>query len=214
MANDVTKLITRLRASGVLDDPSLRNGIAQYSAIQRDLQTTPDVTQAPDFQRQFRAFYRVRRNAAWQRVFFEFMQQHRRSAPDFRQSLLALADQTHRCEASFASKLAATLNPDLPVLDALVLAVMLAHLPGEWTLLRTGTLDRRLARAVEVHDCLTDAVRRIIATDAGTELLKLFDRQYAQHAFTNTKKLDLMLWRYEARRIAANVTKLPFDVPN
>ena len=105
MANDVTKLITTLRASGVLDDPKLRKRIAQYSTIQRDLQTTPDVTQAPDFQRQFRAFYRVRRDAAWQRVFFEFMQRHRRSAPDFRQSLFALAHQTDRCEASFASKL-------------------------------------------------------------------------------------------------------------
>lgn len=136
--------------------------------------------------------------ASWQWVFFEFMQQHRRSAPDFRRSLLALADQTHRCEASFASKLAATLNLDLPVLDALVLAVMRAHLPGEWTLLRTGTLDSRLGRAVEVYGRLTDAVRRIIATDAGAELLKLFDRQYAQHAFTNTKKLDFMLWRYGA----------------
>jgi hypothetical protein len=198
MANDVTKLITTLRASGVLDDPSLRKGIAKYSALQRNLQTTPDVTQAPDFQRQFRSFYRVRRGVAWQWVFFEFMQQHRRSAPDFRRSLLALADQTHRCEASFASKLAATLNPDLPVLDALVLAVMRAHLPGEWTLLRTGTLDSRLGRAVEVYGRLTDAVRRIIATDAGAELLKLFDRQYAQHAFTNTKKLDFMLWRYGA----------------
>ena len=30
-----------------------------------------------------------------------------------------------------------------------------------------------------------------------------------QHAFTNAKKLDFMLWRYEARRIAANIAKLP-----
>ncbi len=51
--NDVHDLIELLLKRGVLDDPSLRKGIEQYSVLQRDLHNTRDVTDAPDFQKSF-----------------------------------------------------------------------------------------------------------------------------------------------------------------
>ena len=136
--SDVSDLIELLRIGGVLDDPSLRKGIEQYSALQRDLRSSPDVVNDLNFQKTFRSFYQVRRNAAWQRVFFEFMQQRRTAPPCFQETLMALADQLQRCEASFASKLAATLHPELPVLDSLVLRVMARHLGDVETAKESG----------------------------------------------------------------------------
>ena len=202
--SDVSDLIELLRISDVLDDPSLRKGIEQYSVLQRDLENTTDVTKDPVFQKKFCLFYRVRRNAAWRRVFFEFMQQRRTAQPSFQETLKALAEQLQRCEASFASKLAATLNPELPVLDSLVLRVMARHLggrgngQGNWTLLRTGTLESRLARAVIVYNCLADTVCGIRGAAGFSRLIGLFDKSFGQYPLTAAKKLDLMLWRYGA----------------
>ena len=202
--DDVNELIKLLRESEVLDNPNLKKGIEQYSALQRDFHNTPDVTNAPNFQRTFRAFYQVRRDATWQRAFFEFMQQHRMAPPSFQKTLMALAAQAQRCEASFASKLAATLNPDLPVLDSLVLGVMRTHLGrrgsghGKWTLLRTGTLESRLERAIIVYNDLIDTVADILSTPGVRGLIGLFDKSNERYALTDTKKLDLMLWRYGA----------------
>jgi hypothetical protein len=203
-SNDVNELIERLRRSGVLDEPSLRKGIEQYTELQRSLINTPDVTKATDFQKKFRSFYRVRRGPAWQIVFFEFMQKHRTTPPSFQETLMALMAQEHHCEASFASKLVATLNPQCPVLDSLVLRVMRTHLgdhgssEGKWTLLRQGSLESRIERALIVYGCLTAAVDDILGAADFTKLIKLFDISYGQYPLTATKKLDLMLWRYGA----------------
>jgi len=186
------------------DGGNLRKGIEQYSVLQRDLHNTTDVTDAPDFQKKFRLFYRVRRDAAWRRVFFKFMQQHRKTPPSFQKTLRDLADQVHRCEASFASKLAATLDPELPVLDSLVLRVMRTHLgsggsgQGKWTLLRTGTLESRLERAVVVYNRLTATVGDIRSATGFAELIEMFDKSYKRYLLTDTKKLDFVLWRYGA----------------
>jgi hypothetical protein len=102
--------------------------------------------------------------------------------------------QEHHCEASFASKLVATLNPQCPVLDSLVLRVMRTHLgdhgssEGKWTLLRQGSLESRIERALIVYGCLTAAVDDILGAADFTKLIKLFDISYGQYPLTATKK--------------------------
>jgi hypothetical protein len=168
------------------------------------LVNTPDVTTSPDFQRKFRSFYQVRRDAAWQHLFFEYMQQHRMTPPSFQETLMALAAQEKHCEASFSSKLLATLNPEFPILDSRVLRVMRTHLggrgngKGKWTLLHGGTLESRHERAVAVYNCLTATVKDILGASGFARLIELFDKSYEQYLLTATKKLDLMLWRYGA----------------
>lgn len=203
--SDVNELIELLRRSDVLDDPSLRVGIAQYSALQQDRLNTPDVTIAPNFQRKFRSFYRVRRDAAWQRVFFPVYATTQDGPTELSENADGSGGRVDRCEASFSSKLAATLNPKLPVLDSLVLGVMRTHLAdrgssqGKWALLRTGTLGSRLERAATVYNCLTATMGDILGAAEVARLIELFDKSYGQYSLTDTKKLDLMLWRYGAR---------------
>jgi hypothetical protein len=69
---------------------------------------------------------------------------------------------------------------------------------GEWALLRTGILESRLERAAVVYTCLTATMRDMLGAAGVVRLIKLFDTSYAQYSLTDTKKLDLMLWRYGA----------------
>lgn len=79
---------------------------------------------AEPFRRRFNGYYGVRRNASWRRCFYEQFEaaKPRQLPPDlmFDAVLRALAAETGRVEASFVSKLVATLNPTAPVIDSVI----------------------------------------------------------------------------------------------
>lgn len=202
--NGAINLVELLLKSGVIQAPKLAKGIEQYSAIQSDVSNVRNYALDTKFQDRFRAFYRLRGGPEWRRVFFEIMHLHRRTPLSFDEALGAMANRLRRCEASFSSKLVATLNPELPVVDALVLRVMRKHLMergfdnGEWKLLRAGSLEIRLERAIKVYNCLVLTMARILEVPRCGELINLFDSSHPGHPLTNIKKLDLMLWCYGA----------------
>lgn len=170
----------------------------------RKLSKYTDVTLAPQLQSEFRSFYQVRRDSTWQRSFFALMQQQRDSPLGFKGTLLSLAQSVGQCEASFASKLTATLDPQSPVIDSRVMAVLRMHLPnrapqsGGWRLLRTGPLDHRIQNALALYECLVDTVRCISRAPSFDALVARFDRKFPEASLTTAKKIDLILWRYGA----------------
>lgn len=70
------------------------------------------------FQRVFTAFYRVWRSGDWRAALFENLERAKASPICFGDALHQLREATGRVEASFASKLVATVDPDLPVIDS------------------------------------------------------------------------------------------------
>ncbi len=75
-----------------------------------------DVAHHREFQTRFNAFYRVRRNPAWQSAFYGLLQENKSKRQSFADVLRALHAVTGRAEASFASKLVASVDPDMPVI--------------------------------------------------------------------------------------------------
>ncbi|MBM3548569.1 MAG: hypothetical protein FJX54_16600 [Alphaproteobacteria bacterium] len=184
--------------------PGLRDGLQRYLAIQKMLDDpTIDVARNDDFQRVFGVFYRVRRDASWRRKFFELMQRYRQDPPSFEAVLHELAGGLTRCEPSFSSKLAASLNPDLPVYDSRVVAIMrFAQMPDprNWSY-PTGTLSERVHRAEELYRSLNRAIETIRASRHFRALTSAFDERHnSGRLLTDTKKLDLVLWQ---ARVAA-----------
>src|SRR5262249_52537653 len=100
--------------------PRIKKGLDQYVAIQSRL-NSGDVSEDVDFQKMFVAFYRVRRNKEWRTKYFSILQAAKQKRIDFRDALKQLRQKTGRLEASFASKLAATLDTALPVIDSIVM---------------------------------------------------------------------------------------------
>lgn len=90
--------------------PRIKPGLAKYMSLQARLHDT-NVATDRDFQRAFNGFYRVRRSAAWQQKFYALMEREKRKPRGFEAVLRELHGKLERVEASFASKLAATVDP-------------------------------------------------------------------------------------------------------
>lgn len=167
--------------------PRVAPGLAKYCWLQAHL-FDRDVSVDREFQRRFAGFYRVRRGEAWRRAFFEILQNHKGTNLRFSNALGQLAVATGRVEASFASKLVATINPDQPVIDSVVLRNVGLRLPPP------GAADR-LDRIVLVHSRLANWYTQQLGSAAGAEVIRLFREAYPSALISDTKALDLVLWQ-------------------
>ncbi|MGX1110561.1 MULTISPECIES: hypothetical protein [Bradyrhizobium] len=145
-----------------------------------------------EFCRRFSGFYRLRaRDAAWRRAYFALMGEVRGTAPDFRTCLTRLHAMTGRVEASFASKLLATLNPTLPVLDSVVLGHLSLKLPA-WN------ATDRIEKSAAIYGRLTDRMVEYVHSAGGGSMIAAFrgySDDFRRAAVTDMKIVDLVLWQ-------------------
>jgi hypothetical protein len=168
--------------------PRVAVGLQKYRWLQAALHKR-DVSRDPEFQLRFNGFYRVRRNAEWRYAFYDILEREKAKPPAFADVLLALYVATKRIEASFASKLAATIDPRNPVIDSIVLGNLGLRLPI------SGTISRRLEKCGEVHDFLTRLFSEYLSTEMGQYLVARFESSYPRSELTGVKMLDLVLWQ-------------------
>ena len=109
--------LTRDEIGSALD--RLEAGLQSYLWPQRRVGLC-DVSTDAQFQTRFDAFYRVRRNSSWRAQYFSLMESSKGMGIEFPQGRNEINRRTGRLEASFASKLVATLNPSAPVIDRFV----------------------------------------------------------------------------------------------
>jgi hypothetical protein len=100
----------------------------------------------------------------------------------------ALKFATGRVEASFASKLVATLEPDQPVIDKYLLLHFGLSLP-------TRTSRNRIENTVEVYEQLCRAYQPFISSTTGSLIRRLFDEEYPDSPIAKLKKIDFVLWQ-------------------
>ena len=103
----------------------VKTAMQHYISIMNRVWNT-DVSADKDFQREFNHFYRIRRNEEWRKKFYRiFEDTKQKTTPDFAEVLEELHAQTGNVEAPFSSKMVATLNPNKPIWDSMVLSVLL-----------------------------------------------------------------------------------------
>jgi hypothetical protein len=167
--------------------PRVAPGLERYCWLQAELQNR-DVASDTEYRRRYAGFYRVRRGPAWRATFFRLLQERKVTGIRFAEALQQLADSTGRVEASFASKLVATIDPHQPVIDAVVLKNVGLRLPP-------ASAADRLEGIVRMHAQLLSWYRQQLASTAGATLLATFRAQYPAAPVTDTKALDLVLWQ-------------------
>lgn len=170
--------------------PRVSVGLAKYVWLQNELPLR-NVSTDGEYQRRFGGFYRVRRSSDWRTAFFEILERAKSSPVTFGEALRALHVATGRVEASFASKLVATLYPAQPVIDSVVLKNLGLNLP------RAAASDR-LAAIETLHCQLRTLYSEYLATEAGRDLILRFQQAYPRSYVTETKMLDLVLWQSRA----------------
>ena len=162
-------------------------GLEKYLGIQARLHHC-DVRIDVEFRRRFNGFYRVRRGAEWQAAFFGLLERAKTEPPTFGEILSELRRATGRYEASFASKLLATVDPDMPVIDSIVLGNLGLRLPA-------STSQNRAAGIEGVHQALVKEFDAFLQSDPGRRLVNRFRQTHPSAEITETKMLDLVLWQ-------------------
>lgn len=118
-----------------------------------------------------------------------FEREKREPEPSFERVSRELHDRAGGVEASFASKMVAALDPDMPIWDGIVLG-RLGLKP------RTGACaEDRLADTVGIHREICRWYEWYLQADDAVRNLALFDRVLPGYAsLSPTKKIDFLLW--------------------
>lgn len=163
-------------------------GLAGYEYIMAHVREV-DVSCDADFQRRFNHFYRVRKNAEWRSKYYcIFEEMKRRENADFSGILYALHDACGSAEASFASKMLATIDAGRPIWDSRVLAALGLEAPAQGK-------KERLEEIVEGYKRIEDWYKAYLASSDAEENIKAFDRMLPEHeSISPVKKIDYILW--------------------
>jgi hypothetical protein len=167
--------------------PRIANGLAKYSWLQKEFPIR-DVSSDSEYRKRFGGFYRVRRSASWRDTFFQILERGKSAPLTFGEALRALQAGTGKVEASFASKLVATLDPVQPVIDSVVLKNIGFKLPA------AASADR-FSEIESLHRRLAEVYWEYLASESGRDLVKRFRESYPDAQVTETKMLDLVLWQ-------------------
>lgn len=99
----------------------------EYLYIVENLKRT-NVALDEEYQKRYNSFYRVRRNADWRNIYFNYLEKNKyRKDLSFEEAIKYIYAKTGSIEASFVSKLVATINPNMPIWDKNVLNYFGVH---------------------------------------------------------------------------------------
>jgi predicted RNase H-like HicB family nuclease len=167
--------------------PRLSRGLEQYMWLQEH-RGSGNLFKDHVFRRRFNRFYRVRRGTEWQDKFYRLLWRKRGEPVSFGEILRTLHRATGRYESSFASKLVATIRPEMPVIDSVVLRNVDLRLP------RYNARDRT-ARLARLYATLVSWFNAFLRTETGRYLVKRFREEYPDARISEVKMLDLVLWQ-------------------
>lgn len=169
--------------------PKIKKGLIQYVWIQSEL-LKRDISKDGEFQKKFNYFYKItpHRDKEWQNHFYTLLQVSKQTHISFTEILCALYKKTGKLEASFASKLKATISPDMPVIDSIVLKNLKLKLPYSYQKDRSSKIN-------EVYQTLIKETSQFLKTENGKYLIKQFIKKYSEANITKEKILDLILWQ-------------------
>ena len=189
------RINSRLWGEAMFDDSKIKGavlkteaGLGKYLEIM-DLLHKVDVNTDRDFQRKYNHFYRVqRRSEEFYKRYYDLMEFHKQTGISFEESLTAIHRDLGRVEASFCSKLVATLNPDKPVWDQYILKNLKLQSPYHGD-------KNRLVKIVKIYKAIEDWYSVFLNTKDAEIIVQLFDETYGDVGVTNLKKIDLTLWQ-------------------
>lgn len=163
-------------------------GVEQYCWIMQQVRAV-DVRIDPTFQRRFNAFYRVRKGEAWRRIFYALLERAKSEPLTFSEALVALEQELGRVEVSFASKLVATIDSELPVVDQHVIRNLGLRRPYP-------TARDRMTKEVAVYLALRQRVADLLTGPDGGRMCDRFRAHFPQADVSDVKKIDFVMWQH------------------
>lgn len=155
----------------------------------------------PKYQKKFDSFYRIRRNADWRKVYYDyFLKNFDNKSITFRDIIYYLFDNLPKTkngnemvEASFSSKMLHTINPEMPILDNNVLKNMNLSIKG-------NTPEDKRENAIEVYKIICNRYKKFEKTTDYNDIEKLFDDSFPNFKnLSKAKKIDWFMYGVETK---------------
>ena len=157
-------------------------GLDKYAEIMRGDPASPS------FQRAFNGYYRIRRNEEWRNSYYALFLRARTEGFNFSQIITALFSATGNVEASFSSKMLATIDPAKPIWDQYVLQNLGLELTGK-------TQEEKLKNAIFLYGAIEKWYLDYLTTAEARENLEAFDLLLPEYKWiSDVKKIDCLLW--------------------
>lgn len=169
---------------------NIKIGLLKYEKIMERFSQV-DVSRDEEFQRTFNGFYRVRRRKPdFYKALYSFLESHKNKKITFAEVLQYFYERFGRLEASFSSKIVATINPDMPIWDSEVLKRLKIKTPAY-----TLTPTERFNQTVEKYNQIIQWYRDYMDTEEAKKMIEAFDKEIGVPNITTTKKIDFILWQ-------------------
>jgi len=167
---------------------NIKIALEKYNYIMSNLRKT-DVSSDKEFQKKYNGFYRMRqRQTQFYQLYYDYLEQTKNTEISFEKTLKYFDEKLSRIEASFSSKLVATIDPTKPVVDEFVLKNLGLSKPKNYS-------KNRIEQTIELYNKIEQTYKEFLLTNQGKDLLIEFDRYFPDTDLTDTKKLDLLLWQ-------------------
>ena len=177
----------KINATKILKDALSRSlGLPRYIEI---MAGNPDKS---EFQRMFNGYYKVRRNEDWQKEYYAIFTEAKKNPENytFERILRKLHEKTRMIEASFSSKMLATIDPSKPIWDQYVLKNLGLQLKGK-------DAESKLKNAIDLYSKIEDWYNSYLNSSEGKENIRVFDLMLPDYAaISNIKKIDCLLWAH------------------
>ena len=162
--------------------------IQHYMNIMSKVKTV-NAADDQDFQREFDFFYKVRRNAEWRKVFFEIFERKKKKNCSYKEIITELYEGTGQVEASFASKMLASIDENMPIWNSKVLdriGIKSSNKRGQ----------QKLEETIELYDVIVQWYSDLKANKASyNEYITSFDSRFPDYSsISDIKKIDFILW--------------------
>ena len=162
-------------------------GLDKYADIM-EAAREKDVSSDIGFQHAFNAFYRVRRNAEWRKCYYKLFERAKKEHYSFADVIGCLYVETGNIEASFSSKMIATIDQDKPIWDQYVLQNLGLELKGK-------NPRERVENAILIYGRIETWYRDYLATEEAQRNIAEFDRWLPSYSWIpEIKKSDYLLW--------------------
>lgn len=178
--------MNRLKIKQSLEN--IKPGLIKYIDIMNRVNNS-NVSVDNEFQKKFNSFYRMRqRSPEFYDCYFNLLENSKGSIITFEEVIMHIYNKLGRVEASFSSKLVATIDPDKPIWDMYVL-----HNLGLKTPYQAD--KNRVGKIINLYDEICDWYDEYLLREETGEVLEIFNQMYPNVCITDVKKIDFILWQ-------------------
>jgi hypothetical protein len=164
-------------------------GVDKYSFIIKEL-SKKDISKDSNYQRVFNAFYVVRRNIKWRKIYYEYFESKKNNKQlTFEMVIRYLYEKTGQVEPSFSSKLLSTINTNMPIWDVYVLKNLGLKM-------KLGKPKDKIEQATRLYQEIHETYMRLVNSAWGKSVIAKFNEVLPDARWiSDIKKIDFFIWQ-------------------